>query len=134
MTYYKACRTDMYQRFFSLCRFNPDIYVEYKLGEFVYPQLKESKLFCTESIDVAKAYCSEEGDVLFECEVINPIKLYGLNVSIVEDKDTYISYWKDKVYERKIDDIEFLARRCQLLTYQTILCDAVKLTKQISNS
>jgi len=95
--------------------------IKYKIGEFVYPTLKNSKLFVFDNLESAKDFAYKDWDKIFECEVVNPskAKYMATFVSCIED------FWAAK--NRK----ESVKGYADKAVSGTIFCDAVKLIKKV---
>lgn len=74
----------------------PKYKVTYVIGEWVYPKLAKSKLFCFYRLDDALNYFGVTTR-LFECSVVNPIKLKRISTSSLRFEEFWAGnsdpYW-----------------------------------------
>ena len=94
-----------------------DFHVNYKIGEWAYPIIENSKLFVFDNLDRAERYCRMQFTTkevvdgviqIFSCEVLNPTKIH--------------KFWEkgETIYD------------CPLLL-GAVLCDAVKLIERVQD-
>jgi hypothetical protein len=102
--------------------------VKYKIGEFVYPNVKHSKLYVFESLKDAKYFVSDifwatdKNTYIYECEVINPKPAKTLLFGF----DNINDFWRCKKNKKKISDFSKNDKNDV-----SIECDAVKLLYKI---
>lgn len=97
----------------------PDKYqITYIIGEWVYPKVKNSKLYVFDDIEKAKRYAYGGADIysIYRCKVKNPLKTSIIGVWNCPH------YFKDFVNEPWKTDIA---------PSNTIMCDAVLLTSRV---
>lgn len=100
--------------------------LEYKVGEWVYPKIKNSNLFCFGDLLHAHRYISygdelEDHTQIFRCEVLNPSsKGYWTGTSF--DMDSLLEY----IARGEKEDIS-----SHSLVEGTVFCDAIRLLEEI---
>lgn len=116
--YYKVVREDME----SMVKLPDDFKVTYKIGEWVEPKVKNTKLFVFDSFQMAAEFISSHNTyrAIYECEVKNPGKpkflgqIWDIN-----------SFWKLKWLKKNLYGVRKKAPT------GTISCDSVKLIKLV---
>lgn len=117
---YSYCHSDL---FFIRDESRNSYSVEYKLNEFVTPNVTGTKLYVFDNVDNAKRFAGLcETVELWECEVINPRKCATLAYVL---ENSINKFWKLKRAHKKINAI------CKQSPYGTISCDAVKLLRKV---
>lgn len=98
-----------------------DLSIQYKLNEWVCPNIPESKLMVFSDLIIANFYFNAN-DKLFEVDVINPTT--GLKiVNVCNLYSTNNKVMPLKQYERLHDE--------NMYPVSTVFCDAVMLKKEI---
>jgi len=100
---------------------NSEVTVVYKVGEFVKPLLANSKLFVFDDLSHARMMAGCRG-YIYECEIKNPEKP-NPRIAAWYNVDEIRTYWRE--------GIERLPRSCRT-PFNTVLCDEVKLIKEIT--
>jgi len=106
-----------------------DFHVNYKIGEWAYPIIENSKLFVFDNLDRAERYCRMQfttkevvdgGIQIFSCEVLNPTT-QGRMCEFVGGWAIH-RFWEtgETMYD------------CPLLL-DAVLCDAVKLIERVQD-
>lgn len=120
--YYKFVEENGEDEFFSwfVGSILSDLSVEYKIGKWVKPKLKGSKLFVFDTFKHAREWSSCE--LLFKCEVKNSREkrriLFG-EVNVLAVTKNVENFWKGK---------KMFNKKAPKGTY---VCDAVKLIKEV---
>ncbi len=124
--YYKC--TTRYRKSL-LAHTNEKFRVIYKFKKWVYPQIEGTKLFVFDNLQSAIDFCgSDYFKRIFECEVKNPTKRYN------------IFYWQCYINWSVITNMlklrklhrKFTHLKSNTLPNNTVVCDAVKLTREIT--
>lgn len=92
--------------------------VQYKIGEFVYPNIPQSKLFVYDNFRDALDYARFDKDLVFEVEVINPTRIF----KFPSMNEVYSDFWN----KQKVN------HHFMMESYNTYVCDAVKLVKLVT--
>ena len=107
----------------SIVIYEHDLVTQYRVGEFVYPQLEHSKLFVFKDLHAAQTFASIELGVVYECEVKNPSKFGFCSIFI---RTSYIlKGWKLRRQKKKFSNLQGRAPD------GTVYAGAVKLVKEV---
>ena len=121
--YYKVVFCDRkYNRYFSCMRVLKNdsrinfsnLIVEYKINEWVKPNIKETSLMCFDDLESAKDFIDKadiHSAIIFTCKIKQPHKKYKLFASSVRDfnfLNTFTKLLSQKKKKKKIEgNIEF---------------------------
>ena len=118
MIYYKVLRENL----LSATTYTRGVEVQYKVDEWIKPQVENTKLMVFETFELAKRFCDKlcGQRYIYSCEVANPQPAPAKLCSVWSEQK-YGAFWENKVNENLIN----------LPSPQgTIICDAVKLIEQ----
>ncbi len=128
--YYKCVRVHNTQLTSYVISSRNSFCVQYKLDKWIYPSVSGTKLFVFETLEDAKNFTRHGYSfAIFECNVINPQNKYSIfhcskynfvNLTIVEGM-LRLRKQRKKFTHLQIGD----------MPKNTVVCDAIKLTKGI---
>ncbi|MCB0448438.1 MAG: hypothetical protein KDD03_13205 [Gelidibacter sp.] len=122
--YYKVVRINLQSAVNKA--FDLNLNVQYIVGKFVQPKIKQAPLLVFNDIDRAKKFMRQNSGAgphrLFECEIVESKRKWGWLCD--HDKETFFKALKNKkAWTHLVDPTEF--------PQGTVFADAVKLTKEI---
>lgn len=130
--YYKVVTEDNKSLCYEFAGLKKSKYpIQYKVGKFVEPSVKNTKLYCFSSLFDAKFFISRLGvkisTRIYSCEVKNP----GRPKFLAESIDSYLeNFWNAKNKGKKVSPYNsFFAKTAPL---GTVSCDAIKLLEEIT--
>lgn len=135
-TYYKVVTQDLKSAIvnprFNNYDFYNDFCVQYKVGEWIKPNMEHSKLMVFDSFDNAKRFYDIENNYntrlcIYECNGKNPSR-QGLCILVGRIRHMYDELLKIKKAKKKV--IEFY-NSFSFTPPGTIFCSAVKLVKKV---
>lgn len=113
----------------SVCRsfYFPEEYrVTYKINEFVFPVVQNTRLFCFKNIEDADSFfysfSLREKIEIYQCEVKSPAK-----VKMIAMPCDIKRFWEIKKKRKKIPRFY----RCIYMPRNTYSCSAIKLLKRV---
>lgn len=117
--YYKVVKPDLR----SARRYEDDLVVCYKVGEWVKPKKEYTDLFVFDNLSSAKCFAYKNGEeYIYECHVLNPRKKGNFGLQVLK---RIIQLRKAKKKWTHI--VDYNAPR------GTVFCSAVKLIKKVEN-
>ena len=95
--------------------------LRYRYNEFTYPEIQDSKLFVFSNYIDAEIF-SSSSQRIYECEVINPVRMMPIGY---DDAENVCDFWKLRKEGRS-------TRKYRKLDFDNCYaCDAVKLTRLV---
>lgn len=131
MKYYKVVRKTWFGLYSSFVSDIWGMYVRYKVGKWVKPKIKNTKLFVFTNIETAIDYASYQDWVdfnqlaIYECEVKNPEVQYEKYV------DSYKTLKMISGFPRAISSALYYWSD-EYVIPDTVFCDEVKLIRKVS--
>lgn len=144
MVYYKVVTRDL--KSFIVNPDNPlsrrDAYekfcIQYEIGKWIRPRVKGTKIMCFPDLNSAKTFLRFErtDGLIFECQAIKPRSFFR-NPLIVDcwDLEYFYNVVTNNIKSRKSrTNIFKQIKTKESIPSNTILCDAIKLMKQVYSS
>ena len=98
--------------------------VHYRTQRWSKAKIPNSKLFVFSSLDSAKAFREYSGELIYECEVINPQKATNMAYYLYDT----LNFWTDS-YTPEFEYVEQMNK--EGVPENTYLVDKVKLIKRV---
>ena len=99
--------------------------IHYIVGQWVYPNLRGTKIFVFDNLEEAKKFAGN----IYECEVINPTPGHKYNLFAYGCGINYDRI--EQMLKLKLAKKKFTHLKMGFIPKGTVMCDAVKLIKQV---